>query len=687
MISDEIGMPGPGSAGFPPQMPQMPMQGMQGMMGKLLIKKPKNGAAEKEILEYVQKILNQAKKDRIPVERQWYVNLAFYSGKHYVQWINTTNNNYARLVEPAMPHWRVRHIVNKVRVIVRTELAKLMKEQPRGFVIPQSTDEEDIHAARAGDAIIEHLHRELRLRRQLRRALFWTSTCGVGFMKDWYDSTAIDSSGMQGAVKVEPTSPFHIYVPDLQEEELENQHCVIHATGKDPIWVEKTFGVKLQADTSSSKGEVDSKLLSALNLLQSPNRNYVTFYEAWIKPCSKFPEGALVQWCQDKLLNFHEGWPYGYNDYPFTKLEHIPTGKFYSESTVTDLIPIQKEYNRTRSQIIEAKNRMAKPQLIAPVGSVDPTKITSEPGLIVFYKVGYQPPQPLQLQPLPQYVMQDLQMSQQDMNDISSQHEITKGSTPPGVTAATAISYLQEEDDSKLAYTIASIEEGVEKINGHLLQHVVDRWVAERQIRVIGQNNQFETLILSQETLKGNTTWVVEAGSAIPRSRAAKQAFIMELGKMGWIPPQKALQYLDMAETGKLYEETQVDSRQAQRENLYLKLGKQVPPNLWDNHLVHIMEHDGFRKREVYESLDPMLQQSFEMHVQGHKIMLAQAYGRFDLIVPGQSDPMTGQPGPPQISPLMEGFIYQLMSGGGPAMQQAPQTSDQQTSVQDEAQQ
>ena len=668
---------------IPPMQHGADQSGSGLLRGLLKIGKPKTSVAEKEILDYVEKILSQAKKERIPFERQWYLNLAFYSGKHYVQWINTTNANYARLVEPAMPPWRVRHVVNKTRVIVRTELAKLLREKPRGYVIPETTDEEDIHAARAGDAIIEHLHRELKFGRHMRRAMFWVSTCGTGFIKDYYDSAGIDSSKMRGAIRLDPVPPFRLYVPDLMEEELESQPAIIDSSGKTPEWIWDTFQVRVQPDAGNSRGEVDAKFLSALGVLQSQNRNYVTVYEAWIKSCSKFPEGAMVQWAQGKLLNFQEGWPYGYIDYPYTKFEHVPTGRFYAESTLTDLIPVQKEFNRTRSQIIEAKNRMAKPQLVAPVGSIDPTKITSEPGLIVFYKVGYQPPTPLQLQPLPQYVLQDLQMSQQDMNDISSQHEITRGSTPPGVTAATAISYLQEEDDSKLSFTIASIEEGVEKINGHLLQHVVDRWQAERQIKVTGQNNQFETMILSQETLRGNTTWVVEHGSAIPRSRAAKQAFIMELGDKGWIPPQKALQYLDMAETGKLYEETQIDTRQAQRENLYMKMGKEVPPNKFDNHLVHIMEHDSFRKRETYETMDPMMKQMIDMHVDGHKIMLVMAYGRFDLVTQGEIDPMTGQPAPPQLSPTVDGFIYQLMSGQ-PA--QPMQGTEQQTTVQDAGQ-
>lgn len=655
--------------------PQDLMGQSSGGMGRVLklVSRPKTDSAQKEVLAYVTRIFEQSKKERINFERQWYINLAFYAGKHHVQWINTSSGNYSKLVEPAMPPWRVRLVVNKIRVQMRHEMAKLLKEKPRGFVIPKTSDDSDIMAARAGDDILNHLHRELKLEAMKRAMVFWLSSCGNSFFKDWYDTEKPDSSGMQGSIMLQVANPFAIYVVDLMEPEIEGQPAVFHTTGKDPEYLEGVYGVKLIPDANSSQGEVNDKLLSALNLLQTANKSYVNVMEGWIKPCKKFANGAMVTWSQGKLLNVQEEWPWGYSDYPFTKFDHVPTGRFYSVSPIEDLIPLQKEYNRTRSQIIESKNRMSKPQLLAQEGSVDVSKITSEPGLVIKYAIGAPVPTPLQLQNLPPYVIQDLQLTAQDMADISSQHEMSRGQAPTGVTAATAITFLQEEDDSKLAFTIASIEEGIEKINRHFLQHVVDRWAAERQIEVVGYNKQVETSVFSSTSLDGNVNWVVESGSAIPRSRAAKQAFIMELMQLGYLPPEKGLQYLDMAETGRIYEEMQLDARLAQRENMYMKSGiLQVPPNTFDNHLQHIVEHDNFRKRELYEQMDPQVKAALEQHVQGHKLYLVMAYGRYDLFDSASQ----------QLLPTVEGFIMQLMSGQPPT----PPPAQTQSSVQDAGQ-
>lgn len=621
--------------------------------------------AEKELLDYCNRALNVAKQARITFERQWYMNLAFYFGRHWVQWMSSSldisglvsDATYSRLYEPAIPPWRVRLVINKTRAIIRGELAKVIKEHPRGFVVPTSTDEEDIAASRAADAIIDYLFRDRKVAKVTRQAEFWNMLCGSAFMKDWFDPNIPDSSGVKGSIMCEPVSPFHLYAPDLQQEEVESQPFMIHVIAKSPDWIKQTFGKSISPDSSAVGGVLEQKFLTALGInATEAARRYVSVKEGWIKPNGKFPQGAQVLWAGGQILGIKEEWPYQHKEYPFSKVDHVPTGRFYGDSSIVDLAPLQREYNRTRSQIVEAKNRMSKPQLMAPRGSIDPKKVTSEPGLIVFYTPGFAPPQPIPLIGIPAYVIDELERIQHDMDDISSQHEITRGNVPPGVTAATAISYLQEQDDSKLAPTVASLEEAVEKIGRHFLNHVAQFWSSERQIQVIGNNGAFDSYMFSKSNIRGNTDFKVEAGSATPTSRAAKQAFIMDLVDKGLIPPDKALRYLNMAETGKLYEEMQLDSRQAQRENLKMAMGEQVLTNSWDNDQIHVTEHDNYRKTQEFETLSDQVKQIFELHVQGHKMKVAQSQG----VVLGPQDP--------KLNAVMD----HVSAGGGNVAQPAP---------------
>lgn len=687
-------MPNSSSAQTSPELQEEPEN--PNLVGTKYIK---GSTSYTELLALLEKWYSESKNIRTNFEKQWYTNLAFYLGRQYVQWTTAKAGPISVMYEPPAPPWRVRLIANKIKIIVRRELAKVTQEKPTGFVIPATSEEEDLAAARAGDMIMEYLWRELKMNKTTRTAEFWTLICGTAFIKDGFDPRAVATDGSYGAIVTEALTPWHVFVSDIQEEDIEKQHHVIHAMAKDPQWAKDRFNDAPVPKSNVSGEIVDQKFMSALGINQQNQKNKCYIKECWIKPGmdSRWPNGLVVIWGDGVLLYVQEEWPYLHNEYPFTKLEHIPTGRFYADSVICDLIPLQKEYNRSRSQIVEAKNRMSKPQLVAPKGSIEPKKITSEPGLVIEYTPGFQPPTPLPLQNLPSYVFEHINSLQSDMDDISSQHEVSQGRTPPGVSAATAISFLQEEDDSVLAPTISSLEEGVEKLGKHFLQHVQQHWDANRQINVMGTNGQFESFMFTKSSLKGNTNYVVQAGSATPRSRAAKQAFIMEIGKLGWIPPQHALRFLDMTETGRLYEELQVDVRQAQRENLKLSMQPPeqvaqqraqpkepitdlegnlipdpatgepmqpepdkpwVPVNDFDNDQVHLATHETYAKTQSYEALPPDVRYEHDLHREWHKVQIASKMGIHGL-----------RPFDPQLNSIINGSFMNGLQGQGQGLE------------------
>lgn len=625
------------------------------------------GAKDNEKLaEWIQSKYKSIKNARGPIERQWYLNLAFYFGKQNVAIVNAstsaTGNNF-RLHTPQAPPWRVRLVSNKIKPIVRTELAKVTAQKASASVIPASEDDKDIFAARAGEQIWESTYQRKRVKAVMRRAMFWTLLTGTGYIKCWWDAQAPnpDNPQMPGDFGIVHETPFHIFVPDFREEELENQPYLIHASTKSPEWVRQTFGDladKINPNTSQANDILEDSFIQLVGA-QQLQKDSVLCLELWGKPGSVpgFPNGVMATLLGDKIVQVIPYWPYNHNEYPFAKFTHIPTGKFYGDSTVTDLIPLQKEYNRTRSQIIEAKNRMAKPQLIAPRGSIDASKVTTEPGQVIFYTPGFNPPQPLPLTPLPAYVLQELDRIQMDIDDISGQHEITKGRVPPGVSSGTAISFLQEQDDSKLSHTIDSIEDGIEKIARHTLSHVVQYWDVGRVIKSVGDNGAFDAQVLKASDLRSNTDIRVEAGSALPTSKAAKQAFIMDLMKMGFVDPAEGLQVLEIGGISKLYDKLQTDLRQAQRENLRMQNGQPMQPNTWDNHAIHIECHNKFRKSQAFEMLPPEVQAIFEAHVMMHQIVSVGGALTGDPMMGGQSADPNAQPGsdpnanagPPQL--------------------------------------
>src|ERR1700752_3177336 len=114
---------------------------------------------------------------RTNFEKDWYYQMAFYFGRQWVEWIGNTVGDFMKLYEPPAPRWRVRLIINKIRPAVRKELTKITKEKPQYYVLPRSTDEDDLAGARAAEQISDYLFDEVRFNFMRRRATFWTLLC------------------------------------------------------------------------------------------------------------------------------------------------------------------------------------------------------------------------------------------------------------------------------------------------------------------------------------------------------------------------------------------------------------------------------------------------------------------------------------------------------------------------------
>jgi hypothetical protein len=306
---------------------------------------------------------------------------------------------------------------------------------------------------------------------------------------------------------------------------------------------------------------------------------------------------------------------------------------------VEDLMPLQVEYNRTRSQIIEDKNRMGRPQLAIERGSMDVKKLRGVAGDVMEYAPGSRAPQPIEIQGLPDYIIDHCNRISNEMGELASQETTDRQAVPSGVTAATAIAYIHEDQDALVQDTIRDKEVAWETVTQFMLSNVGQFWDGQRLVTVAGKNGAFESLLFSKSDLQGQTNWRSIVGSATPQSYAAKQAQIMELMKMGAISVPDGLEYMDMGDTARLYEGMQVDKREAEKENIRLGNSVNVPVSPWQEHLIHLHAHDEIRKREEYESWDQNAKDMIAFHAVNHMQMFLQEIG-FTMPV----DPVTGQP-------------------------------------------
>lgn len=681
-----------------------------------------------QLAEWVKNRYTRCKNDMTGIRNQWYLNLAFYKGDQYVQMIR------GKLINTPPLSGRVRMRINRIRPAARTEIARMTSQKPTATILPASADDDDILAAEAGEAVWEMVSEDLDIQSKLIQAAFWCYNTGIGYIKTEWDSGAVTGQTdpntkqkIKGDHIASAPTPFHIFVPDGLETDIEDQAFVIHTFTKTMEEVRDRWGDKIpdtHEPTVRSTAEImESAYLNMPGNTQEGKPDSCLVMECWVKPGATklLPEGGLVILVDDFVVyKVTTGIPFDHGMYPFSKIDMVPSGGYFSTSPIEDLIPIQKELNRNRSHQIETRNLAGKPGYFVQEGSMDMNKWKATPGAMIPVKPGFQNPQPLAMPQMPAHISEEHNNLLADFEDISGQHQVSKGSAPSGVTAATAISFLQEQDESYMYTVYYSIEKAMQKVAKQILMNSVQFWDEPRLVRTVGRDQPFSARLLTRAELKGGTDIRMDTGSSMPVSKAARNALFMDLMGRGLIDAQKGLEYMNLPNMRKYYDDIKVDENHATRENLKLRaipeeelqrVAEQVqqqksmyliqsgfiagmdeetgmpipdeeaarnniqaaqaldtfdkgimPVNDFDNHEVHIFVHEKFMKSQAYDMLPDIVQQEFVKHVQEHK-NIGMSMQLNQLMQGGTSGGQNVQ----DESGAPGGFDMQAMMGGGEA--------------------
>jgi len=403
------------------------------------------------------KKVDELQRQRETMERQWKLNLAFYKGKQYVFY-----NRKSRRIESLptdegdKPRYRVRLVANQIAPHTHGLLARLVKSKPQFYATPGQSSYEAMKATEVAEALLEYWWDQFSLSSKREEAMLWSIICGNGFWKiSWDDRTGnsikamvepesgqpivnplvehffkqrleefgLDASEFEqevfeGDIKVEVMSPFDVYLDDSAQvfEDCKWAICVHAMSPKD---IQSRYGVRLKPNAVNRyPDETLPGLFGSVDAKTEENVRVV--YIGYFLPSPKYPNGRYVVFTKNPSIVLYESdWPYPFMKLPLVKFPglRIP-GQLYDTSVVEQAIPLQKELNRTLSQLIEYKNLTLKPQMLAPVGSLR-QRITDEPGAIFEYNpVAGRVPESIPLPGLPGYVFDHLQDLGQRLKDV-----------------------------------------------------------------------------------------------------------------------------------------------------------------------------------------------------------------------------------------------------------------------------
>lgn len=582
---------------------------------------------DKDIVSDILKKLDDSRNSstRITSEGVWLTNCAYLMGFDGVYF--DTQLRQFKSTKGQSKLARTRLYINKILPTVNNRLSRLCKNPPKWEVAPNSADNEDKEAARLAFHVIEDIYQKQNVEQKRIPLTMWMQQAGHAYMKVCYDDQLgkpmVDPETnelmYEGDIRVDAVSAFEVF-PDPMATTLEECRYVIHAKVRpleyfrshyaergDLVKPEGVWLLSLQNEervnsiNSFGRGETQSQ--------QTPNNSAIeiTYYE---KRSQAYPMGRMVTIAngvklQDKSL------PVG--EIPFAKFDDIVVGgKYYSESVITHMRPIQDQFTRLMSQRAMWTNRLLAGKYIAAKGhGLIQEALNDQSGEVLEYDnvPGAPPPSAVQVPNIPQYAYAEEESLEKHLYDIPGINEISRSQLPSAGIPAKGMEFLQEQDETRIGIVTTYNEYSWARTFMLALMYAQEYYKTERLLKICGKNMQYTFKNFVGADLRNNHDVRVVKGSTIPGSRFLKRTETLNLFREGLLGDpadpkvrEKVFNNLEFGFSDQLWEDYGIDMAQIQRSIEELKQGIPSPISELDNNALHVQEKNKIRKSEEFDA-------------------------------------------------------------------------------------
>ncbi len=625
--------------------------------------------SEKNLTDYEgksaeERLAEEVEKDflRRQLERSWQLNMSFVSGNQYCD-IDASGEMFE---EDKGYYWQSKRVFNHIAPIIDTRLSKLSRIRPSLTVRAASDDESDRHSAALASNILAAAQD---LDGVISAATMWSEICGTAFYKTVWNAAGGKAVGVtedgkkvrEGRAEVAAVSPFEIYPYSLAVEALADQPSIIHAKALPVQDIYTMYGVKLEgrdieeftlamnagsggryaglAGAAGYGADGSGAYAGAVGVgagKSAVKRGYELVIERYERPTADMPEGRLTVVAGGRLLYDGE-LPYkngedGEREYPFVKQVALPlAGSFFGASVVDRLIPLQRAFNALKNRKHEFLNRIAMGTVAVEDGSVDVDELAEDglmPGKIIVYRQGGTPPALMNAGNVPDEFWKEEEALISEFAKIAGTGDLSENADSfSGVTSATGLQLIIDQDDLRLNVTYGGIKRAVKTIGRHILR-LYRQFAADlRLMKYAGENNALNLFYFKGSDISSDDV-VLEADSDVNMTPAQRRTVIYEIldkglfsdadGKISVSAKNKLLELLGYSSLSGERDLGELNRSRAGQENLKMR-SEACGVKAYDDHNTHISEHTAFL---LTEELTEDAEKRICEHMLIHKNML-----------------------------------------------------------------
>ena len=505
-------------------------------------------------ISYVDSKFDEAKNYRSTrIERQWFINHAYYKGWHNVKY-NTTSG---RLV------WGSRDPldfqVNQIYATVRAIRGAVTRTQPTWDVdaLPYATlRPED---SRILGEYLAFVYDKIHMKHKIKQAVLYGLLYGQGIFQ--YGYSAEEDQG-EGLPWVEVLDPFDTYI-DPYCSGIDTARYVIKVISKPKELVERNPNydkevVKELSTTSKVSESTYKELLETSKNDTSSLGGNVLLREAW---CVTEEGIRVITTCEGKVLRNELT---DYKKLPFELyFPDVNLNEIYGEGWVKNLVPLNKALNYLEKSILEYNIVFSKGKYVTDSNSGIKI-INNKNGQIIRHKPGHNITQ-MDMKPMSSTPFNQIKQIQEYMQNIGAAHEAFMGRAPQGVTAGTAFETLVANAYTNIIDLIDNLADCLSRLGEDILEMGYDYQLITKPFRTeggdimavvsgrveapqipVGRNEEGEVGFMQIAQIPKNPEVKVKISSGIAHTKEGKREILTMLRGGGDISRMTLLQNFDI---------------------------------------------------------------------------------------------------------------------------------------------
>lgn len=590
--------------------------------------------ANKELLQWFNtvsdKLMEQA-QERTSIQRE---NLLMYRGSS----MKKRDIDRERFFNGRRINQLQKFIIPHIHDLTETRISQMTRIRPSVEVLPSNNEWEDRASAKVVQNIIKHLwyinnidykiqelHRHARIFGESFLFVDWDPNAGdllplyVQAKEMGLDAIqgpdgkvlTLDKPMKTGDVKYSVELPWRVFLQ--RKTSFDDVEYCFRAH------LISTASLRDRFNNNSIKPTQDLKMFDMDDMDDKPIEDHTLVLEFWHKGTAELPEGFHALFTKDEIL-LAENNPYTGKMLPMVRLTDLDVPQQLNGVSKYELIaPIANMYNNVNTLIAKNIWLTAHAKWMMPRGAAKIEQLGND-NTVVQYQ-GPVPPKLAQVMPNPPEVYRYSEDLLRQMQIIYGSHGISRGEIPTGITASSALQFLNQLESERASTEISKHGFTIIELAKLTISIVGDKYEEDdgRLLRIVGENNQF--LIRQFDTAHLHKDYDIrfDLSTGLPDTKAGKRQLILDMMQRN--PTGNTMErweeLLEVANLEKALDMSTSAYKAADSENEDMAAGRPVGmPEQWEDHIAHLDSHYRFMQTRTYkEEMNPEYRKTFNEHV------------------------------------------------------------------------